>query len=349
MTVNLDSEPCDGALDAFTGTGHISAKAARKIFPGLLQGLTYDKACAQAGYDHTASSERHAFDVGVNGKEALARILSQQRISRELVGSPTARKALIEAVKQVKAIIEKYGVPDRIYIELARDVGKSIEERREIQFEIEKRNKQKDKLRELFEKEVGRPPQDAERGAEELLRFELWNEQNGRCLYTDTYISPAQLAAPDNSVQVDHILPWSRFGDDSFLNKTLCTAKANQEKKGRTPYEWFKADKTPEEWDKFVARVETVKYMKGIKKRNYLLKNAEEAAEKFPNRNLNDTLDLPPAGGSIEAVVSERRERRECQGAAPRLRAPWRANGPAAPRLAFAMGQEERERRAHPR
>ncbi|MGO9007217.1 MAG: type II CRISPR RNA-guided endonuclease Cas9 [Beijerinckiaceae bacterium] len=279
----------DGALDVFTGVGHISAKAARNIIPGLLQGLTYDKACAQAGYDHTASRERHAFDVGVTGKEALARILSEERISRELVGSPTARKALIEAVKQVKAVVEKYDVPDRIYVELARDVGKSIEERREIERGIEKRNKHKDKLRELFEKEIGRPPQEGSRGAEQMLRFELWQEQQGRCLYSDTYISPSQLAASDNSVQIDHILPWGRFADDSFVNKTLCTAKANQEKKGRTPFEWFLDDKTPAEWDAFVARIESIQYMKGFKKRNYKLKNAEEAAEKFRNRNLNDT------------------------------------------------------------
>jgi len=279
----------NGALDAFTGAGHISAKAARNIIPGLYKGLTYDKACAQAGYDHTASRERNAFDVGVHGKEALKRILQEERISRELVGSPTARKALIEAVKQIKAVIEKYGVPDRVHVELARDVGKSIDERREIHFGIEKRNKQKDKLRELFEREVGRAPQDGDRGKEELLRFELWNEQKGRCLYSDAYISPTQLVASDNSVQVDHILPWSRFGDDSFLNKTLCTAKANQEKKGRTPYEWFKTDKTEAEWDAFVARVESIQYMKGFKKRNYKLKTAEEAAEKSRNRNLNDT------------------------------------------------------------
>jgi CRISPR-associated endonuclease Csn1 len=279
----------EGALDTFTGAGHVSAKAARNIIPGLLQGLTYDKACAQAGYDHTASRERHAFDVGVTGKEALARILSQERISRELIGSPTARKALIEAVKQVKAIVEKYRVPDQIHVELARDVGKSIEERREIDRGIEKRNKHRDKLRELFQNEIGRPPLEGSRGTEEMLRFELWQEQKGRCLYSDTYISPSQLVDADNSVQVDHILPWGRFGDDSYVNKTLCTAKSNQDKKGRTPFEWFRDDKTPAEWDAFVARVEAIQYMKGFKKRNYKLKNAEEAAEKFRNRNLNDT------------------------------------------------------------
>lgn len=44
-----------GALDIFAGAGHICAKAARDIIPGLLQGFSYNKACALAGYDHRMS------------------------------------------------------------------------------------------------------------------------------------------------------------------------------------------------------------------------------------------------------------------------------------------------------
>lgn len=277
------------ALGVFTGAAHLSAKAVRAILPGLLAGMTYDKACQSAGYDHTDSIERHAFDVGVTGKEAIARILREECVSRELIGSPTARKAVIEMLKQIKAVIEIHGMPDRIHIELARDIGKSIEERDQIEKGIERRNKQKEKVRELFADKIGRPPQSGGPGAEELQRFELWEQQNGRCLYTDEYISPGQIVAGDNSVQVDHILPWSRFGDDSFHNKTLCTTQANQEKKGRTPYEWFSQDKSSEDWDRFVAAVDSVPYMKGMKRRNYLLRDADERAEKFKTRNLNDT------------------------------------------------------------
>ncbi len=324
----------EGKLDVFTGAGHLSSKAARNILPGLQEGLTYDKACLRAGYDYSVSREQHAFNVGVHGKEALKKILSEKRISPELIGSPTARKALIEAVKQVKAIIEKYGVPDRVHIELSRDIGKSIEERREITFGIEKRNKQKEKLKEAFVEEIGRLPQDGERGAEELLRFELWKEQNGFCLYTETYLNPKDLFSGKNIAQIDHILPWHRFGDDSFTNKTLCSTKANQEKKGRTPYEWFKADKTENEWFSFIARVDAIKSMKGFKKRNYKLKNSEEIAEKFRNRNLNDTRwtcrllaevlkQLYPKGEKDETGVEKRRIYARPGGLINRLRRAW--------------------------
>ncbi|MGB0697085.1 MAG: type II CRISPR RNA-guided endonuclease Cas9 [Rhodospirillaceae bacterium] len=277
-----------GAFADFSGAAHLSAKALRAILPGLLSGQTYDAACLAVGYDHTDSLERQAFATGAQGKQALAIILKEQRISPDLVGSPTARRAAIEILKQIKAVIECHGLPDRIHIELARDLGKSIEERGRIDRGIHRRSTEKDKLREEFAREdmVGRPLRP---NSNELLAFELWKRQNGRCLYTDAYISPKQIGEADNAVQVDHILPWSRFGDDSFHNKVLCLAKANQDKKNRTPFEWFEADQRAEDWHAFVARVESNAALKGLTKRNLLLRNAQEVSERFRSRNLNDT------------------------------------------------------------
>lgn len=252
-----------GAFARFTGAAHISAKAARAIIPGLREGLTYDKACARAGYDHARQAD----------------------IDITKIGSPVARKALSEAAKQVKALVEVFGVPDAIHVELARDVGKSADERREIDKGIKDRNAEKDRLRKQYEEEVGNAP----RTAEDLLRFELWKQQGGRCIYTDAPIHVDWVASTDNRAQVDHILPWSRFGDDSFHNKVLVTAKANQEKKGRTPFEWFKETATDAEWDAYAVRVESNKSFRGYKKRNLLLKNADEVADRFRSRNLNDT------------------------------------------------------------
>ena len=251
-----------GAFGDFAGAGHISAEACRAIIPGLRAGMVYSDACAAAGYDH---AQRPATRI-------------------EDIANPVARKAISECLKQIRAVIREYGLPDRMHIELARDVGKSAEERDEIRRGIEKRNKERDRLRAAFRETVGQDPRD---GTEDMLRFELWSEQSGRCLYTDRAIPPAAILAGDNSVQVDHILPWSRFGDDSFVNKTLCFAGANQEKRGRTPYEWLKDDSAA--WEGFVARVETIKSMKGRKKRNYVLKDAASVEERFKSRNLNDT------------------------------------------------------------
>lgn len=253
-----------GDFSGFKGAGHISAKACRAIIPHLKRGLVYSAASKEAGYDHSRRPVTDPDDIK----------------------NPIARKAVTESIKQVSAIIQEYGLPGRIHVELARDVGKSIDERKKVERGIEDRNKAKDRLKEQFRECVGQAPRE---GSEDLLRYELWREQNGRCLYTDQAIHPRAVVASDNSVQVDHILPWSRSGDDSFINKTLCLASANQQKKGRTPFEWFSADQGPADWDLFVQRIETNKAMKGRKKRNFVLKDASILEEKFRSRNLNDT------------------------------------------------------------
>ncbi len=252
-----------GDFDHFKGAAHISAKAARNIIPGLMQGLVYSEACEAVGYDHSARAAMSIDDIG----------------------SPVARKALSEMLKQVKVLAHEFGPFDRIHIEMARDVGKSIEERGKIERGIEKRTSEKDRLRLEMQQLL---PHLTRISGEDLLRFELWKEQNGRCLYTDQAISPAMIVAADNNVQVDHILPWSRFGDDGFVNKTLCFTSANAEKRGNTPYEWFMRAK-PSDWDRFSAQVEACKALKGRKKRNYLMRNAEEREQQFRERNLNDT------------------------------------------------------------
>ena len=250
-----------GAFGQFTRAGHISAKAARRLLESLRLGKVYSEACNDVGYDHSARAS----------------------VSLDDVRNPVARKAVTEMLKQVRAITKQYGVPDFIHVELARDIGKGPEERDRIKKGIEDQNKKRDKARDKLAEHLGRPGSD-----EELLRYELWNEQNGWCLYTGDYIEPAWIASGDNRVQVDHILPWSRFGDDSFINKTLCLARANQAKKGRTPFEWFEAEGL--DWPLFASRVEACKEMKGRKKGGfYLRKNAKEVEDTFRNRNLGDT------------------------------------------------------------
>jgi len=246
---------------AFKGAAHISARAARNILPHFAAHSLYSDACAAAGYDHARPPET---DV-------------------DAITNPVARKAVREALKQVKAIVMEYGLPGAVHVELARDVGKSKEERDEIKSGIEKRNKALDRLKGEFVNVVGREST----SREDLLRFELWQEQGGRCLYSDREIHPNMIVASDNTIQVDHILPWSRSGDDSFVNKTLCFAKANQDKRGATPFEWMGGDAA--RWETYRACVESNKSMKGRKKRNYLLKDAAVLTEKFRPRNLNDT------------------------------------------------------------
>lgn len=248
-----------GAFSQFSGAGHISARAARTLLPALGNGLGYYAACEAVEYDHDAMA----------------------KVSLDDVRNPVARKAITECVKQLEAVTSVYGRPDAIHVGLMRDVGKSADERDEISRGIEAQNKRRETSRAELAELLGRDTK-----AGELLRYELWKEQGGRCLYSGEYIDPGWLASGDNTVQVSHILPWSRFGDDSFTNKTLCLTSAAQTKRDRTPYEWLgEAD-----WPAFTARVEACKGMKPAKRNGfYLRQNAQEIEESFRNRHLSDT------------------------------------------------------------
>lgn len=280
----------EGAVDAllndlssfsrFKGAGHISASAARSLIPHLEAGLRYDQACEAVGYDHAAS--RWSKREQVADKTAFNRLVED--MGRE-IANPVARKSLTEGLKQLWAMRNRWGLPDAVHIEMARDVGNSLEKRNEIKRGIDKntaeRERQREEVRELLKIE--------DVNGDTLLRYRLWKEQAGRCPYTDKAIPPPAIIATDNSHQVDHILPWSRFGDDSYSNKVLCTAEANQRKKGQTPFEWIVASQGEDGWNTFVARIEGNSAFRGAKKRNYVLKNAKEAEERFRTRNLNDT------------------------------------------------------------
>lgn len=267
-----------GKFASFKGTAHISAKAVRALLPHLEAGNRYDQACDLAGYDHAASSFSQVDSV--TDKASFNALVKEVGGS---IANPIARKALTEGLKQLWAMRNTYGLPGAIYIELARDVGNSLEKRREIEKGINdataQRNRERQEARDQLNVE--------DINGDMLLRYRLWKEQGGFCAYTGTPI-PAG-AFMSNDYQVDHILPWSRFGDDSYNNKTLCLSSANQRKKGASPFEWFSRDKTPGEWDVFAERIESNKSLRGFKKRNYLLKNAKDAEEKFRSRNLNDT------------------------------------------------------------
>lgn len=141
--------------------------------------------------------------------------------------------------------------------------------------------------RELPEAFAVREPTD-----DEILRYELWHEQQHRCLYTfpdeDAYISPHALIETNNEVQIDHILPRSRSGDDSYRNKVLCKTKSNQDKGRRTPYEWFGTTDAAR-WDLFVTRIDLLAGMHKEKRRKLLMTTFADREGGYRERHLNDT------------------------------------------------------------
>lgn len=271
-----------GRFAGFRKAANISTLAARKLIPHMLAGDRYDQACAKAGYDHSIGSLGKRTQITDKaGFAALIRELDAE------VGSPTARKSLIESLKQLWAMRNRWGLPGSIRVELARDIGKGPDERKAIEVGIDKATEERAKERLEAADQLGWKPEKVD--GETLLKYRLWKEQMGRCCYTGASIPPTGIASTNNEYQVDHILPWSRFHDDSYVNKGLCLASANQAKGNLTPFEWIHGKLGEEAWQLHEARIGTMKSLKGIKKRNYLIRDPVGIEESFRSRNLNDT------------------------------------------------------------
>lgn len=63
-------------------------------------------------------------------------------------------------------------------------------------------------------------------------------------------------------LEIDHIYPYSRSFDDSYMNKVLVFTKQNQEKLNKTPFEAFGNDSTKWQKLKFWQKI----YLKKAKK-----------------------------------------------------------------------------------
>lgn len=270
--IGMDDADIDKILDMSPAKfQYISLKAMQKIIPFLKDGMTYDKACEAAGYD---------FKADADGKKS--KLLKGEEIQNVLneITNPVVKRSVSQTVKVINAIIQKYGSPQAVNIELAREMSKTFDERNKLKKQMDERFSENDKIKEQI-RELGK----ANPTGQDILKYRLWIEQQGYCLYSGKQIPLAELFAP--GYDIDHILPYSITFDDSFRNKVLVTSQENRQKGNRTPYEYFGAD--VERWNDFEKRVSS--FVKDYKKQQKLLKKhfTEEERRQFKERNLNDT------------------------------------------------------------
>ena len=176
-----------------------------------------------------------------------------------------------------------YSSPARIHIETGREVGKSYQDRRELEKRQEENRKQREKaiseIKTLFPNFSGEPK------AKDILKMRLYYQQNAKCLYSGKPLELHRLLE-QGYVEIDHALPFSRTWDDSFNNKVLVLANENQNKGNLTPFEWLDGKNNSERWKAFKALVETSAFPY-TKKQRILSQKLDEKG--FIERNLNDT------------------------------------------------------------
>lgn len=274
-----------------TTFGHLSLLAQRNIRLGLEAGLIYSDACTKSTppYNHSIRALKERKRLLPELEHYLHRRIDvrtgkptghEERRYKDLA-NPIVARSFNQARKVLNAIIEVYGSPDRVHIEMARDLSKSGEERKKIEKENKTRRESNQQRMDQFQRDYPHVT-----ATPRLMRkVRLYNEQNQRCLYSGKELRLDQILADDNYAQEDHILPRSRTGDNSLDNVVLVLAGENQRKSDRSPFEWFGADAT--RWRQFEFDIAACITMSERKKARLMLQELNE--DEFIARNLVDT------------------------------------------------------------
>ncbi|HEY3327847.1 MAG TPA: type II CRISPR RNA-guided endonuclease Cas9 [Novimethylophilus sp.] len=273
----------------FDKFSNLSLKALYNILPHMDAGLRYDEACMQAGYHH---SQLHEVGAGEHkylppfyaGRDKNGRLKFNEDL--DIPRNPVVLRALNQARKVVNALIKVYGSPHEVHIEMARDLSKPFDERRDIKKAQEEFRDRNEKDRATFNTEYNTT---GELKGRDFEKWQLYREQHGKCAYSLEPLDINRLFEM-GYVEIDHALPYSRSFDDSKNNRVLVLARENRNKGNMTPFEYLVGKENSDRWRQFVAFVESNKIYRQAK-RNRLLKKdfGEDEAKSFRDRNLNDT------------------------------------------------------------
>jgi CRISPR-associated endonuclease Csn1 len=256
----------------------LSRKAMRTLLPHLEAGMQY----------------KHAADkcYRIKQSKVLDYLPPVEKVFRS-TNNPIVTRCLTELRRVMEHLMKLYGKPVQIRMELARDVQQGRKGREDARDAQRENLKLKNKAVERWCEDVGIATRDADSfRRDDLVRLRLWVEQEFTCPYTSRPISAGHVLTA--TCEVDHILPFSRSQDDSFGNKVLCFAEANQHKGQRLPSEAWGND--ADAWARIKGFVNGQRKKKSggmsVRKLDKLLFSPEDAAQyldAFKSRQLNDT------------------------------------------------------------
>lgn len=261
--------------------GSLSTKAMRKILPYMKEGNEYSLACQYAGYCHSKKSLT---------KEELENKVYKDHLvllPKNSLRNPVVEKILNQMVNVVNQVIDTYGKPDEIRIELARELKKSAKEREEMSKQINDNSRLHLQYKDILEKEFGM----TNVTRNDIIRYKLYLEleSNGwRTLYSNTYIPREKIFSKE--FDIEHIIPQAKLFDDSFSNKTLESRQVNLAKSNATALDYVKTLGT-EAVGQYRNRVEGLFKQGRISKSKHdkLLMAEEDIPSGFINRDLRDS------------------------------------------------------------
>ncbi|MFN8881004.1 MAG: type II CRISPR RNA-guided endonuclease Cas9 [Cyclobacteriaceae bacterium] len=273
-----------------------------------------------------------------------------QDFKQHSLRNPIVEQVMTETLRVVKDIWQQYGNGakdffNEIHIELGREMKKTADERKGLSKQISENENTNLRLKALLAEmmqqgdvENVRPhsptqleilkiyedgvlnsdieiPDDiqkisktAQPSSKELLKYKLWLEQKYRSPYTGEIIPLSKLFTP--AYEIEHIIPQSRYYDDSFGNKVICESAVNKLKDNQLALEFIKnhhGEKVQTGFGNTVTVFELEAYQEFVKKHYAKSRGKktklllDEIPEQMIERQLNDTRYI---GKFISAVLS---------------------------------------------
>ena len=221
-----------------------------------------------------------------------------------MLPNPVVRKAIHEVRRHVLAYLRKFGrKPDRIVIEMTR----SATQPGKLRDEQLRRNRFREKQRKDIIKEYQLAQLTLNQQRTAVDRVLLAVQQRQMCPYCGEGGLTPRVAAGGQDVEIDHIIPFSRCGNNSLNNKVLVHRGCNRDKLNQTPREWWGAQFN--ERSRIAARMfRDYKWEKGdyFTHRDYQQKWANFAAKELPREWRGSQLtDTAYASRQVAAYLAD--------------------------------------------
>lgn len=176
---------------------------------------------------------------------------------------------------------------DEVHIELARELKKSADERKNATDSINKATREQEAMR----KEISKLTGSEHVSRNDIIRYRLYLElkDNGyKTLYSNTYIPKEKIFSGD--FDIEHIIPQAKLFDDSFSNKTLETRDINREKSNLTAYDFVLKKYGKGYAEDYLNTVKKLFYKDGSRQKyKNLVASEADIPSDFINRDLRDS------------------------------------------------------------
>jgi CRISPR-associated endonuclease Csn1 len=190
------------------------------------------------------------------------------------IRNPMAMRALHQLRKLINELIRKESIDSntKVNIEMARELMNANERKAYQNWQNDREKNRKEYALKIKQHlEVEREPSDID-----LLKYQLWEEQNHKCIYTGKEIAISDFLGSNPKFDIEHTIPRSISLDNSQTNKTLCENFFNRSiKKNKIPSALANHTEILERIDSWKLKYEELE-----KQIQYAVRQARGAADK---------------------------------------------------------------------